>query len=91
MLWGGTDTPFKVASLDQYMDPQGAAKRLTNVIDLMESGKLPKARVCNVLYRDLVANPVGTVAKIQDPKARAQAEAYDSFGGMVGIYRKRYG
>ena len=66
MLWGQTDHPFQRVSLDQYMDPQGAAKRLTNVIDLMESGALPKERVCNVLYRDLVADPIGTAANIHE-------------------------
>jgi hypothetical protein len=66
MLWACTDRPFKGAFLDQYMDPHGAAKRLTDVIDLMESGVIPKARVCNVLYRDLVADPVATAARIHD-------------------------
>ena len=64
MLWGGTDRPFKGASLDQYMDPHGAAARLTHVIDQMESGVVPKERVCNVLYRDLVDKPVETAANI---------------------------
>jgi hypothetical protein len=66
MLWGQADHPFQRVSLDQYMDPHGAAKRLTHVIDQMESGVVPKARVCNVLYRDLVTDPVGTAAKIHD-------------------------
>ena len=64
MLWANTDRPFKGAFLDQYMDPHGAAKRLTDVIDLMESGVLPKERVYNLLYRDLIADPVETAAKI---------------------------
>jgi Sulfotransferase family len=64
MLWGQTDHPFKGAFLDQYMNPHGAAKRLTDVIDQMESGVVPKERVYNLLYRDLVANPVETAAKV---------------------------
>jgi Sulfotransferase family len=64
MLYGQCDHPFQRVALDQYMDPHGAAKRLTAVIDLMESGVVPKARVCSVLYRDLVSDPVGTAAKI---------------------------
>lgn len=64
MLWTATDSPFKSPFLDQYMDPQGAAKRLTDVIDLIESGEIPKERVCNILYRDLIAEPVETAAKI---------------------------
>lgn len=61
MLWGCTDRPFKHGSLDQYMDPHGAAKRLERVIDQLESGVVPKARVHNLLYRDLVRDPIGTV------------------------------
>jgi hypothetical protein len=66
MLYAGTDRPFKGASLDQYMDPQGAAARLTAVIDLMESGVVPKERVYSLLYRDLIGDPVGTAAKIHE-------------------------
>jgi len=83
MLWAGTDRPFKGASLDQYMDPYGAAKRLTDVIDLIESGVLPKERVHNLLYRDLVDDPVGTAVKIHDyfglpfgAESREALEAY---------------
>jgi hypothetical protein len=64
MLWGQTDHPFNGDFLDQYMDARGAAQRLTNVIDLMESGVIPKDRVCNILYRDLVDDPIGTAEKI---------------------------
>jgi hypothetical protein len=64
MLWAGTDRPFQRTSLDQYMDPQGAAKRLNDVIDLVESGVIPKERVYSLLYRDLVDDPVGAAAKI---------------------------
>ena len=48
------------------MDPYGAAKGLTDVIVLIESGVIPKERICNLLNRDLVDDPVGTAAKIHD-------------------------
>jgi hypothetical protein len=64
MLFGQTDEPFKENLLDQYMDPHGAASRLNGVIDQMESGALPKERIYNILYRDLIADPVETAAKI---------------------------
>lgn len=64
MLFGQTDEPFKGDLLDQYMDPHGAARRLTHVIDQMERGEIPADRVCNILYRDLVDDPVGTAEKI---------------------------
>ena len=83
MLWAGTDRPFKGASLDQYMDPYGAAKRLTDVIDLIESGVLPKERVHNLLYRDLVDDPVETAAKIHDyfglPFSAESREALEAY------------
>ncbi|MFA5524879.1 MAG: sulfotransferase [Tissierellales bacterium] len=66
MLWAHTDHPFKSTFLDQYMDPRGAAQRLENVIDLIESGVIPKSRVCHIMYRDLVADPVGTAATIHE-------------------------
>lgn len=65
------------------MDPYGAAKRLTNVIDLIESGVIPKTRVYNLLYRDLVDDPVETAAKIHayfqlpfSAKSRAELEEF---------------
>ena len=83
MLWGGTDHPFQRVSLDQYMDPHGAAKRLTHVIDQIESGVIPKERVYNLLYRDLVADPVEAAAKIHkyfnlpfSAQSRATLEEY---------------
>lgn len=64
MLWGQTDEPFKGNLFDQYMDPRGAAARLDAVIDLIEAGRLPRERVCNVLYQDLIDDPVETAARI---------------------------
>jgi hypothetical protein len=66
MLWGRTDTPFKGSSFDQYTDPYGAGKRLTDVIDQLESGEVPKDRVFSILYRDLVDHPVATAARIHE-------------------------
>jgi len=83
MLWGQTDEPFKGNLLDQYMDPAGAAARLDRVIDLLEDGTVPAERVCHVLYRDLVADPVDTAERIHrffdlpfGPESRAVLEQY---------------
>lgn len=66
MLWASSEHPFKGAFMDAYTDAEGAAQKLTDVIDLMESGVIPKERVCNVQYLDLIAEPVGTVEKIYE-------------------------
>lgn len=83
MLWAGTDDPFGEAFLDQYMDPKGAAERLNSVIDLIETGVIPEGRIYNLLYRDLIANPTGTAARIHeffnlpfDEKSRAALKHY---------------
>jgi len=83
MLYAGTDRPFAGASLDQYMDPRGAAERLTVVIDQIESGVIPKERVYNLLYRDLIADPLGTAAKIHEyfhlPFSAESRKALDAY------------
>ena len=64
MLWNRSDHPFKGSSFDAYTDPYGAAKRLTDRIEEIESGVVPKDRVFSILYRDLVTYPVDTAEKI---------------------------
>lgn len=64
MLWGRSDHPFKGTSFDTYTDPVFAAKRLTDVIAQMECGEIPRDRICNILYRDLVDDPVGAASRI---------------------------
>lgn len=64
MLWTGTDNPFGEGFIDAYMDPRGAAQRLESVIDLIENGTIPEDRLYNLMYRDLVAHPIETAAKI---------------------------
>ena len=59
--WGRTDHPFKGNSLDMGLDPDIVADRFGAVIDKIESGAVPMARLFNLLYRDLVGDPIGTV------------------------------
>jgi hypothetical protein len=62
--WGRSDHPFLGGALEQMVDPVLSAKRLGNLIDLLESGVIPKSKVCHLLYSDLVAAPMATIERI---------------------------
>ena len=59
--WGRTDHPFSAVSLAYMTDPDLAAGRFNAVIDRLDSGAMPPERVFHVLFKDLVADPVGRV------------------------------
>lgn len=63
-LWGRSDKLLKNGALDFLIDPAAAAQRLSIPIDWMEAGIVPKERLCNILYRDLIADPITTVENI---------------------------
>lgn len=82
MQWIGTDHPLKDGALDYCKDPSISAARFEGVIDLIENKEIPAERICNVAYKDLVADNFGTLQTI-----------YDHFGipftsdGRAGIQR----
>jgi len=64
--WGRTDHPFSAVSLAYMTDPNLAAGRFDAVVDQLDAGAVPAQQIYNVLFRDLVADPVGQVAKMYD-------------------------
>ncbi|GAB3377822.1 sulfotransferase [Spongiibacter taiwanensis] len=64
--WARTDNPLSSNAWDFIISAETSAKRLESIIDLMEGGVVSKERVLNVLYKDLVADPLSTVDKIYD-------------------------
>lgn len=62
--WGRSDHPFKNNSLDIGLDPDIVGARFNAIIDKIESGDVPKDRLFNVLYRDLIDDPIGTIAAL---------------------------
>jgi hypothetical protein len=62
--WGRSDHPFKGHALDIGLDPDIVAARFGEVIDKIESGAVPKAQIFNLLYADLIRDPVGTAEAI---------------------------
>jgi hypothetical protein len=59
--WGRSDHPFKNEALKIGLDPDIVAARFGAVIDKIESGAVPKARLFNLLYGDLIGDPLATI------------------------------
>ncbi len=66
VIWGRSDEPFKGGAYEFLFDTGVAGGRLEGVIDQIESGEVPKERICNMLYRDLVDDPVASVERLYD-------------------------
>jgi Sulfotransferase family len=62
--WGRSDHPFSKISLAYMTDPNLAAGRFDAVIERLDSGAVPPEQIYNVLFEDLVADPVGEAARL---------------------------
>jgi hypothetical protein len=63
MMWIRSDQRIS-AAYDFVTNPAVTSRLMTQPIDWLESGAVPKDRLCNVLYRDLVRDSVGTIEKV---------------------------
>ncbi|HTK64813.1 MAG TPA: sulfotransferase [Pseudonocardia sp.] len=57
--WGRSDHPFSAVSLAYMTDPYLAAGRFDAVAQGLAEGSVPEGQIFHVLFRDLVADPVG--------------------------------
>ena len=64
--WGRSDHPFTAVSLAYMTDPDLAAGRFNAVVDQLDSGAVPPDRIYNVLFKDLVADPVGEAGRMYE-------------------------
>lgn len=62
--WGRCDEPFKAGSYDFVTALEPAARRLERVIDWIDDGSVPRARIQHIQYSDFVRDPLDTVASI---------------------------
>jgi hypothetical protein len=81
--WGRTDHPFQFGAFEYVTDPNLSASRFDTVIDQIESGGIPRDRLHNMLYADLVSDTVGAIAEMYDAlglkltdEGRAAMQAY---------------
>lgn len=59
--WSRSDHPFNGVSLEYMTDPAITAYRFGAVMEQITSGAIPEKQIYNLLFRDLVADVVGTV------------------------------
>jgi hypothetical protein len=64
LFWMRTDNVNMVGALDHLTDPEVSAMMLSRPIDWLETGVLPQAQLCSILYEDLVADPINTVERM---------------------------
>jgi Sulfotransferase family len=62
--WGRTDRPFQYGAFEYVTDPDLSAQRFNAAIDQLESGAVPADRIHNLLYADLVADPVEAISSM---------------------------
>jgi hypothetical protein len=82
LIWARSDNN-RMLGFEDYNKPDRTLAMLERPIEWLESGVLPRARLCNVAYLDLIKDPVGTVASIYDhfgveltPAARRSMQDY---------------
>jgi hypothetical protein len=64
LFWMRTDSVRMAGALDHLTDPQVSAAMLSQPIDWLESGVLPRTQLCNIHYTDLIGDPVESVNRM---------------------------
>jgi hypothetical protein len=64
LQWGRSDYPFSGVSLDYMTNPDLSAGRFNAVLDQLEAGVVPPEQIHHILFKDLVADTIGTVEKM---------------------------
>ncbi|MFN8628518.1 MAG: sulfotransferase [Candidatus Binatia bacterium] len=66
IAWMRSDRPFDSDSWDELMEAEGNAARLEAVMRERDAGVIPSERICDVLYKDIVGDPIGIVRRVYD-------------------------
>ncbi|MDB5985135.1 MAG: hypothetical protein JWR16_188 [Nevskia sp.] len=61
LRWMRSDKPFDASSFEKILRPEATAAGLEMVIDQLESGVVPRERIFDVLYADLLDRPLETL------------------------------
>jgi hypothetical protein len=62
-LWSRTDN-INIEGFEEFNRPERAVGMLERPIEWLESGRIPRERLCNINYLDFIADTVGTVGRI---------------------------
>jgi Sulfotransferase family len=64
IAWMRSDRPFDSDAWDELMEAEGNAARLERVMRQRDEGIIPNARICDVLYQDIVSDPIGVARQV---------------------------
>ncbi len=64
LAWMRSDRPFDSEAWDELMAAEVSAARLEAVMRQRDDGLIPDAQICDVLYTDIVSDPVGVAKKV---------------------------
>ena len=58
LYWMRSDKAFDASAFENLLTPENVAARLDHVIDQLEAGSVPRARIHNFLYAELIERPL---------------------------------
>lgn len=64
IAWMRSDRPFDSEAWDELMEAEGNAARLEAVMRQRDEGVIPSARICDLLYQDIVSDPIGVARRV---------------------------
>ena len=80
----GDDIDGNYGNIEAFTVAAVSAAVSHRVIDLLETGVVPKSQLCNIQYLDLLADPLGTVHKIYDHFGiEVPQSSFDSMAALV--------
>jgi hypothetical protein len=80
----GDDIDGNYGNIEAFTVAEASAATSNHVIDLLETGVVPKQQLCNIQYLDLLADPLGTVHKIYDFfSIDVPQSSFDSMAALV--------
>lgn len=83
IFWMRSDKPFDAQAFESLLTPESVAARLENVIDQLARGEIPRDRLFDFQYADLIRQPLPAVQTLYQqagmalsPDATARMQAY---------------
>lgn len=66
LFWGRSDHPFRGNTLDMLTNADINAMVMSEPIELLESGRLPREQLCNIQFHEFISDPMAAVRTIYD-------------------------
>ncbi|WP_255326155.1 sulfotransferase [Sphingobium sp. EM0848] len=83
LYWMRSDKRFDAAAFEQLLTPEGTAARLDQMIDWIETRRIPSVQIFHSRYADLVDTPIETLEGLY---AQMGLEASEAFLAEVKTY-----